>query len=250
MKNLIKIKDKKIIDFQIQVSTRQPEKVMNELLDLLVNDIFITLNDEKVFEECDLIFLCVQPAQLDLLSKEIFNTFNDKIEKLIKREYKCCPLVVSFLSATTINRLEMFFLRKIHIERTRLLHNFLHSKKKALFSGCNVIEEDGEYIDESCDHFLAKERSVEVIENLIKNLRKQFYSKTIIQQKKISENKNRIFVEKPIKESPNFLFEIIFGKEANKYLEMYDYEKGKFIIKELKSEETKSNKEDNNNIIT
>ena len=248
LKNLIKIKDKKIIDFQIQVSTRQPEKVMNELLDMLDKDISITLNNEKVFEECDLIFLCVQPAQLDLLSKEIFNTFNDKIEKLIKREYKCYPLIVSFLSATTINRLEMFFPRKVHIERTKLLHNFLRSKKKALFSGGNVIEEDGEYIDESCDHFLAKEKSVEVIENLIKNLTKQFYSETVIQQKKNSEYKNRKIVEKPIKESPQFLFEIIFGKEeSNKYYEMYDYEKGKFIIKELKNEEAKNFKEDNNN---
>ena len=55
-------------------------------------------------------------------------------------------------------------------------------------------------------------------------------------------------MEKPIKESPQFLFEIIFGKEeSNKYYEMYDYEKGKFIIKELKNEEAKNFKEDNNN---
>lgn len=250
LKNLIKVKDKKIIDFQIQVSTRQPEKVMSELLDLLDEDILITLNNEKIFEECDLIFLCVQPAQLDLLSKEVFNTFNDKIEKLIKREYKCYPIIVSFLSATTINRLGMFFPRKVHLERTRLLHNFLRSKKKALFSGGNVIEEDGEYIDESCDHFLAKEKSVEVIENLIKDLTKQFYSETIIQQKKNnSEYKNRKIVEKPIKESPLFLFEIIFGKdEAYKYYEMFNYEKGKFIIKGLKNQESKNSKEETSNI--
>ena len=44
---------------------------MNELLDMLDDDILITLNNEKIFEECDLISLCVQPAQLDLLSKEV-----------------------------------------------------------------------------------------------------------------------------------------------------------------------------------
>ena len=246
LKNLIKIKDKKIIDFQIQVSTRQPEKVMNELLELLDEDISITLNNIKIFEECDLIFLCIQPIQLDLLSKEVFNTFSDKVEKLIKREYKCYPIIISFLSATTISRLEMFFPRKVHIERTKLLHNFLRSKKKALFSGGNVIEEDGEYIEESCDHFLAKEKSIENIENLIKGLTRQFYSETIIQQKKNCEYKNRKIIEKPIKESPLFLFEIIFGKDlANKYYEMFNYEKGKFIIKGL-NEKIKDNKDDIN----
>ena len=242
LKNLIKIKDKKIVDFQIQVSTRQPEKVMNELMDMLDEDISISLNNEKIFEECDLIFLCIQPAQLDLLSKEVFNIFNDRIEKLIKKEYKCFPLLISFLSATTINRLEMFFPRKVHIEKTRLLHNFLRSKKKALFSGGNVVEEDGEYIEESCDHFLAKEKSVEIIENFIIGLTRQFYCENVLQQKKNVEHKNKKIVEKPIKESPLFLFEIIFGKElANKYYEMFNYEKGRFIIKGLKEVENSDN---------
>ena len=237
LKTLIKIKDKKIIDFQIFVSTRQPEKVLNELLDLLDDDILIFLNNEKIFEECDFIFLCIQPAQLDLLSKEVFNTFNERIEKLMKKEYKCYPIIISFLSSITISRLEMFFPRKVHIQRTRLLHNFLRSKKKALFSGGNIIEEDGEYIEESCDHFLSKEKSVDIIENLIIGLTKQFYSETCIQQKKNSEYKNRKIVEKPIKESPLFLFEIIFGKDsAIKYNEMFKYEKGKFIIESLNNE--------------
>ena len=241
LRNLIKIKDKKVIDFQIQVSTRQPEKVMNELLDLLDEDIYIGLNNEKIFEECDIIFLCIQPTQLDLLSKEIFNTFSDKVEKMIKKEYKCYPLIISFLSATTVNRLEMFFPRKVHIERTRLLPNFLRSKKKALFSGGNVVEEDGEYIDESCDHFLAKEKSVENIENLVIGFTKQFYSQTIIQQKKNSEFKNKKIIEKPITESPLFLFEIIFGKDlAYKYYNMFKFKKGKFVIEGLEEKDENS----------
>ena len=249
LKTLIKIKDKKIIDFQIFVSTRQPEKVLNELLDLLDDDILIFLNNEKIFEECDFIFLCIQPAQLDLLSKEVFNTFNERIEKLMKKEYKCYPIIISFLSSITISRLEMFFPRKVHIQRTRLLHNFLRSKKKALFSGGNIIEEDGEYIEESCDHFLSREKSVDIIENLIIGLTKQFYSETCIQQKKNSEYKNRKIVEKPIKESPLFLFEIIFGKDlANKYNEMFKYEKGKFIIESLNNEKNKEFLEKINNL--
>ena len=85
---------------------------------------------------------------------------------------------------------------------------------------------------------------------MIKDLTKQFYSETIIQQKKNnSEYKNRKIVEKPIKESPLFLFEIIFGKdEAYKYYEMFNYEKGKFIIKGLKNQESKNNKEETSNI--
>ena len=48
LKNLIKVKDKKIIDFQIQVSTRQPEKVMSELLDLLSSK-YTTLSNVQIF---------------------------------------------------------------------------------------------------------------------------------------------------------------------------------------------------------
>ena len=95
---------------------------MNELLDLLDEDIYIGLNVEKIFEECDIIFLCIQPIQLDLLSNEIFSIFS---EKIIRKEYKCYPLIISFLSATTVNRLEMFFQRKVHIKRTRLLPKLL-----------------------------------------------------------------------------------------------------------------------------
>ena len=167
LKNLIKIKDKKIFNFEIILSTRQPDKIVNEFLDILDDEITITLNNEKIFEECEIIFLCIQPMQLDLLTKEIKHVFSDRVERLTKREYKCYPLIISFLSATPVQRLEMFFPKNVHIVRTRLLYNFLRSKKKPLFSGGNVIEEDGEYIEESCDHFLLKEKCIEVLENLI-----------------------------------------------------------------------------------
>lgn len=246
LKSFIKIKDKKIFDFQIQVSTRQPDKIMSEFLDILDEDITIMLNNEKLFEECDIIFLCVQPNQLDLLSREVFASFNERVEKLQRKEYKCFPFVISFLSATTINRLEMFFPRRVHIVRTRLLHNFLRAKKKALFSGGGgSLEEDGEYIDESCDHLLSKEKSLEFIESLIKGLTEQFYTETIVQQKKGNDYKNKKNVDKPIQESPLFLFEIIFGKElAAKYYDSYKYRKGKFIIPGLRETlgETEGNK--------
>ena len=221
LKNLIKIRDKKIINFEIILSTRQPDKITNEFLDILDDDITITLNNEKIFEECDIIFLCIQPMQLDLLSKEVNNVFSDRIEKLSKREYKCYPLIVSFLSATPIKRLEMFFPKNVHIIRTRLLCNFLRSKKKPLFSGGNVIEEDGEYIEESCDHLLEKEKCIEVLEHLIFGLTKQFYSEKFKKNKSKNENKD----------CPMFLFEVIFGKDlALKYHDLFNLEKGKFEI--------------------
>ena len=236
LKNLIKIKDKKIFNFEIILSTRQPDKILNEFLDILDDEITITLNNEKIFEECEIIFLCIQPMQLDLLSKEIKHVFSDRIERLTKREYKCILLIISFLSATPVQRLEMFFPKNVHIVRTRLLYNFLRSKKKPLFSGGNVIEEDGEYIEESCDHFLEKEKCIEVLENLILGLTKQFYSEIFNMNKSNNEKK----------ESPLFLFEVVFGKDlAMKYHELFKLDKGKFEINY--GDEINEEKKENNN---
>ena len=222
LKNLIKIKDKNIFNFSILLSTRQPDKLIKDFLEILDDNITITLNNEKIFEECDIIFLCIQPMQLDLLSKEIFQVFSERIEKLTKREYKCYPLIISFLSATPIKRLEMFFPKKVHITRTRLLYNFLRSKKKPLFSGSNVIEEDGEYIEESCDHLLDKDKCIEILENLIDGLTHQFYTELFIKKNNNNKSSNK---------EPLFLFEIIFGKDlAVKYHDLFKLEEGKFII--------------------
>ena len=238
LKNLIKIKDKKIFNFEIILSTRQPDKIINEFLDILDENICITLNNEKIFEECDIIFLCIQPMQLDLLTKEIFQVFSDRVEKLSKREYKCYPLIISFLSATPVKRLEMFFPKNVHIIRTRLLFNFLRSKKKPLFSGGNVIEEDGEYIEESCDHLLEKEKGIEVLENLILGLTKEFYSEIFAKNNSNNENK----------EVPMLLFEVIFGTNcALKYHDLFKLKDGKFDIhykEEIKEEKKNINNEE------
>ena len=53
----------------------------------------------------------------------------------------------------------IIFVEKFYLTR-KLLYNFLLSKKKPLFSGSNIIEEDGEYIEESCEHFLDKEKAL------------------------------------------------------------------------------------------
>ena len=241
LKSLIKIKDKNIFNFSILLSTRQPDKIIKEFLEILDDNILITLNNEKIFEECDIIFLCIQPMQLDLLCKEIKHVFSERIEKLSKREYKCYPLIISFLSATPIKRLEMFFPKKVHITRTRLLYNFLRSKKKPLFSGGNVLEEDGEYIEESCDHLLEKEKCIEILENLLFGLTHQFYSEIFIKKNNKSNNN---------KECPLFLFETIFGKDlALKYHDLFKLEEGKFHIQneEKNNKDTLENNFENEN---
>ena len=241
LKSLIKIKDKNIFNFSILLSTRQPDKLIKEFLEILDDNILITLNNEKIFEECDIIFLCIQPMQLDLLCKEIKHVFSERIEKLSKREYKCYPLIISFLSATPIKRLEMFFPKKVHITRTRLLYNFLRSKKKPLFSGGNVLEEDGEYIEESCDHLLEKEKCIEILENLLIGLAHQFYSEIFIKKNNKSNNN---------KECPLFLFETIFGKDlALKYHDLFKLEEGKFHIQneEKNNKDTLENNNENEN---
>ena len=241
LKSLIKIKDKNIFNFSILLSTRQPDKLIKEFLEILDDNILITLNNEKIFEECDIIFLCIQPMQLDLLCKEIKHVFSERIEKLSKREYKCYPLIISFLSATPIKRLEMFFPKKVHITRTRLLYNFLRSKKKPLFSGGNVLEEDGEYIEESCDHLLEKEKCIEILENLLFGLTHQFYSEIFIKKNNKSNNN---------KECPLFLFETIFGKDlALKYHDLFKLEEGKFHIQneEKNNKDTLENNFENEN---
>ena len=123
----------------------------------------------------------------------------------------------------------------------------MRSKKKPLFSGGNVIEEDGEYIEESCDHLLEKDKCIEVLENLIFGLTKQFYSEIV--------NMNESNNEK--KESPLFLFEVIFGKDlAMKYHDLFKLDKGKFEIhygdeineekKEINNEEMLTNNDEEN----
>ena len=141
----------------------------------------------------------------------------------------------------------MLFPKKVHIIRTRLLPNYLSAKKKSLFGGSSSAEEEGDYINESSSHLLEKEKSFELIENFIKGLTDQFYSKTDVQSKKNCDSKAKKIIEKPIIESPLFLFEVIFGKEkAEEYYEIYDYNKGKFKIPGLKEKSDKNEDDEDN----
>ena len=132
----------------------------------------------------------------------------------------------------------MFFPKNVHILRTRLLYNYLCSKKKQLFSGSSEVEEDGEYIEESCDHLLEKEKGIEVLENLIMGLTKEFYSEIFAKNNSNNENK----------ECPMLLFEVIFGtNSALKYHDLFKLKDGKFDIhykEEIKEEKKNLNNEE------
>jgi hypothetical protein len=71
--NLINLK-KKGFKINILVSTRRPESI-SEQLGELNSDVEIFLDNEKVFKTCDIIFLCVQYNHLDIISKEVFDSF-------------------------------------------------------------------------------------------------------------------------------------------------------------------------------
>lgn len=74
----------------------------------------------KVVEECDLIFLCIQPHQLDLLMKEIYQTLSERMEKLRKKKSKIFPTFISMLSGITLDKLKSLFPEDVNFVRTSL----------------------------------------------------------------------------------------------------------------------------------
>ena len=234
LKKFIEIKDNKVLTFKILVSTRRPNNIGIDIKNSLDEDISIFLDNEKIFEECDIIFLCIQPHQLDLLSKEIFHSFNEKIEKIQKKEYKIYPLIISFLSATPLERLKIFFPKKVNIIRTQLMIKSLKARKKDYFGdGTSNVEE--EYAKESCDHLLGKENSVEIISYIFSCFINGFFNKVL--QDKNNKNKNK---KKEIlfKEKPELVFDTILGKGSlEKYKDYYDsnLKVFSFVEKDLKA---------------
>jgi hypothetical protein len=234
LKKFIEIKDNKVLTFKILVSTRRPNNIGIDIKNSLDEDISIFLDNEKIFEECDIIFLCIQPHQLDLLSKEIFHSFNEKMEKIQKKEYKIYPLIISFLSATPIERLKILFPKKVNIIRTQLLIKNLKARKKDYFGdGTSNVEE--EYAKESCEHLLGKENSVEKISHIVSCFINGFFNKVL--QDKNNKNKNK---KKEIlfKEKPELVFDTILGKGSlEKYRDYYDSNLKifSFVEKDLKA---------------
>jgi hypothetical protein len=124
LKHLIHIKDSGKVLFHIIVSTRRPSLIDTEIQNNIDDQVEILLDNEKVFLECDLIFLCIQPHQLDLLCKDVLSVFNDRIEKLKKKKIKIFPTLVSFLCAVPVEKLRQYFSHEeVNIQRT-----YIHPK--------------------------------------------------------------------------------------------------------------------------
>ncbi len=128
MKNIIKLKDSGYINVKILISTRRPEIITSELFNVLDDNIEVFLDNERIFNECDLIFLCVQPHQLDLIIKEISTLFQERIEKLKKRKGKIFPVIVSFLAAFTVEKLASLFPEEVSVFRTYLIPSLIKDK--------------------------------------------------------------------------------------------------------------------------
>ena len=79
LKKLIIIKSG--FPMKIKVSTRRPD-LLSSLLTDLDNDVEIFLDNDKIFLESDIIFLAVQLQQLDIVCKEVINSFKQRMALL------------------------------------------------------------------------------------------------------------------------------------------------------------------------
>ena len=140
LKIIIKIKDSGYINCKIYVSTRRPDIINSELYNSLDDTIEIFLDNEKIFNECDLIFLCIQPHQLDLLVKEISAIFIERIDKLKKRKGKILPIIVSFLAGVTLEKLITYFPEEVNIFRTFLKPTLINKNDSIPFTNEKIID--------------------------------------------------------------------------------------------------------------
>ena len=217
LKKLIEVKDKKKGNFKILVSTRRPDNVGLDIMNIMDDDVEIFLNNERVFNECDIIYLCVQPHQLDLLSKDMFNVLSERIEKLKKKKYKVFPFIISFLCATPIERLRMFFPPNTFLIRSRVLLAFRESPEE--FEKQQLTS----FIKESASHLIGKD-NISLLATLLTLLSKVFYTVSI---KDKNNNDKRIVV--PIEEVPAAVGEAVLGKDTfDNYSKLFDIKTSKF----------------------
>ena len=240
LKELIDIKDKKRILMKIYVSTRRPDNVSLEIMSKLDEDVEIFLNNEKVFTECDVIFLCIQPHQLNLLNKEIHDIYTERIERLNKRKYKLYPLIISFLAATPIEvLLNDFFTKDSIIVRTKLTPRTLKTRKIDITlttdKSSPIKEKENKvnvhYVKESYEQ-LIKRDNLDFVNNWVGLLCKACY--TVGVKSKGNPNE-RINAE--IKEISNVNVSVVLGEEiAEKYKEVFSCKDMKFDVEENQSE--------------
>lgn len=227
LKKFVDIKDNKVFSYKIYVSTRRPDKITADILNRLDEDIEIFLDNEKVFRECDIIYLCIQPHQIDLLSKEIYNVLQERIERLNKKKHKIYPMIVSFLSATPLARLKMFFPEKVYLYRTCLINKFLKTTKIDLKNAGYEESAQRNYIKESSEHLLGK-NSIDFINSFIYDITEMVNTIAI----KDKENPEKRIIQE-ITEIPSNVISYIIGDSlTEKYHSQYDIKTKKFLCED------------------
>jgi hypothetical protein len=117
-KHLIAIKDSSIMNYKILISTRRPNMVDTDIINSIDDNIEIFLDNEKIFQEANLIYLCLLPHQMDLLIKEVSSIFKERIDKLKKKKNVIFPTIVSCLCSVPLDRLRSLFPEEVNIHRT------------------------------------------------------------------------------------------------------------------------------------
>lgn len=111
LKYLINLKDNEKLAMRIVVSTRRPE-VTTTLFSNLDSSVDIVLDNERVFSQSDIIFICTQSHQFDLVTKEVFASFKERINS--KSIYNCAgvglpPVIISFMAGVSTAKIKSVF---------------------------------------------------------------------------------------------------------------------------------------------
>lgn len=106
------------LKFRILVSTRRPIEAEAEVYNNLTEDVEIFLDNERIFHECHLIYLCVQSHQFDNIHLEIAETFKERVEMIKKRRDKIFPTIVSCMAGVGVWKLKIMLGQEVNIQTT------------------------------------------------------------------------------------------------------------------------------------
>lgn len=202
LKTLIFIKNNNKAKLKITISTRRP----NDTAKLFVSndkDIEFILDNEYVFDNCDVIYICTQSHQFEFICCEIRscfktrldnllsnNNFNNTLNKDKKYSIKTMPIIVSFMAGVNVNRLKLLLDKRIIAFKVKFDYKLFNSDnlkyKKSIVDNNKNLEDDleekslfcYEYIQDAFSHMSYKanefyslliSQSMILVENLLDN---------------------------------------------------------------------------------
>jgi hypothetical protein len=243
-RHLIGIRDSSLYSgFQIMISTRRPECVNPDVLSSIDENIEVFLDNEKIFNEAHLIFLCILPHTLDIILKEVGQTFKERIEKIKKKKILLFPTVVSVLSAVTIERLNTLFPEEVNVQRTYIFPSLF--KQGKLFRSDSINEpnvkrkncrfkiESNHYVVEAARHlFNQKFQENNVLEYILNSFHLAFFQikKKIKEIPETTTNKFQVTCEENY--SYDLLRCILLEEEYETVIDMFEARRLKQEYKE------------------